>query len=221
METDDSEYLDLSGIKQYQFCKRRWALIYIEQLWEENALTLEGHFMHERVHDSSCTESRGAVLLSRGMPVRSQTLKITGICDMVELHRSPDGIPIQGREGLWRVYPVEYKLGRPDSRGADDLQLCAQAMCLEEMFVTDIPEGAVYYGKLRSRHRVEITDELRAKVRSCVSEMYSLMRRGITPKVKPGKACANCSLYEKCQPGLMGKQSVKGYIRRAIEEEQT
>ena len=138
MANDDSDFLMISGLKHFQFCRRRWALVHIEQLWEENALTLEGHYMHERVHDDGFTEARGAVLLSRGMPVRSQELKITGICDMVELYKDDGGVPIQGRAGKWRLYPVEYKLGQPDAQGADALQLCAQAMCLEEMFVTDI-----------------------------------------------------------------------------------
>ena len=135
MANDDSDFLMISGLKHFQFCRRRWALVHIEQLWEENALTLEGHFMHERVHDDSFTEARGSVLLSRGMPVRSQELRITGVCDMVELYKDENGVPIQGRDGRWRLYPVEYKLGQPDIQGADALQLCAQAMCLEEMFV--------------------------------------------------------------------------------------
>ena len=137
----------ISGLKHFAFCRRRWALIHIEQLWCENALTQEGHYLHERVHDPNFTQLRGSVLLSRAMPVRSEALHITGECDMVELHRDPNGVPIHGRTGLWRLYPVEYKHGKPDARGADELQLCAQAMCLEEMFVTEIPEGSVYYAE--------------------------------------------------------------------------
>lgn len=151
MANDDSDFLMISGLKHFQFCRRRWALVHIEQLWEENALTLEGHYMHERVHDDGFTEARGSVLLSRGMPVRSQELRITGVCDMVELYKDEGGVTIQGRNGRWRLYPVEYKLGQPDLQGADALQLCAQAMCLEEMFVTDIPEAALYYGKIKRR----------------------------------------------------------------------
>ena len=164
MANDDSDFLMISGLKHFQFCRRRWALVHIEQLWEENALTLEGHFMHERVHDDSFTEARGSVLLSRGMPVRSQELRITGVCDMVELYKDENGVPIQGRDGRWRLYPVEYKLGQPDIQGADALQLCAQAMCLEEMFVTNIPEAALYYGKVKRRQRVLLTEELRQKI---------------------------------------------------------
>ena len=155
---NDADFLMLSGLKHFRFCRRRWALVHLEQQWSENVLTLEGHYMHERVHDDNFTELRGSVLLSRGMPIRSETLKITGECDMVELHRDENGVSIQGREGKWRIYPVEYKHGRPDERGADELQLCAQAMCLEEMFVTDIPEGAIYYGKTRHRMTVALTE---------------------------------------------------------------
>lgn len=200
MANDDSDFLMISGLKHFQFCRRRWALVHIEQLWEENVLTLEGHYMHERVHDDGFTEARGAVLLSRGMPVRSQELKITGICDMVELYKDDDGVPIQGRAGKWRLYPVEYKLGQPDAQGADALQLCAQAMCLEEMFVTDIPEAALYYGKIRRRQRVLLTNELRDQVKKAVTEMHQLMLKGYTPKAKIGKACKGCSLVELCQP---------------------
>lgn len=134
MANNESEFLTLSGLKHFAFCRRRWALIHIEQLWNENVLTLDGHYMHERVHDSGFTESRGSVLLSRAMPVRSQELRITGECDMVELHRDACGVPIHGRDGLWRLYPVEYKRGKPDIRGADELQLCAQAMLYRDIF---------------------------------------------------------------------------------------
>lgn len=219
MANDDSDFLMLSGLKHFQFCRRRWALVHVEQLWEENTLTLEGHYIHERVHDDSFTEARGSVLLSRGMPVRSQALKITGVCDMVELYKDESGVPIQGRGGRWRLYPVEYKHGQPDAQGADALQLCAQAMCLEEMFVTDIPEGALYYGKTKRRQRIPLTEELRQKVRDSAAEMHRLMERGYTPRAKMGKACKSCSLAGLCQPKLGKQVSASEYIRRAFHEE--
>lgn len=217
--SDDADFLMLSGLKHFRFCRRRWALVHIEQLWSENALTLDGHYMHERVHDDGFTESRGAVLLSRGMPVRSETLRITGECDMVELYRQEDGVPIRGREGRWRLYPVEYKHGRPDPRGADELQLCAQAMCLEEMFVADIPEGALYYGKTHHRLKVSFTGELRQEVRDAVKEMHQLFDRGYTPRAKLTNACKSCSLKELCQPGLTKQMSASEYVRRALMED--
>lgn len=219
MGNDDSDFLMISGLKHFQFCRRRWALVHIEQLWEENVLTLEGHYMHERVHDEKFTEARGAVLLTRGMPVRSQELKITGVCDMVELYKDENGVSIQGRPGRWKLYPVEYKLGQPDLQGADALQLCAQAMCLEEMFVTDIQEAALYYAKIKRRQRIPMTEELRQKVKASVTEMHQLMQKGYTPKAKMGKACKNCSLVEICQPKLTKQVSASEYIRRAFHEE--
>lgn len=209
----------LSGLKHFIFCRRRWALVHIEQLWYENEYTLDGEYMHERVHDAEFTEVRGSVLLSRAMPVRSVSMNITGECDMVELHKDPHGVPIQGREGTWRLYPIEYKRGRPNDRGADEMQLCAQAMCLEEMFVTDIPEGAVFYGEIHRRMSVVFTEELRNSVRSALEEMHRLFERGHTPRAKMTKACKNCSLVELCQPGLSKQVSPSEYVRRMLEEE--
>lgn len=210
----------LSGLAHFAFCRRQWALIHVEQLWCENVLTLDGHYMHERVHDANFTESRGNVLLSRAMPVRSQTLRITGECDMVELHRDPAGIPIHGRDGLWRIYPVEYKRGKPDGRGAAELQLCAQAMCLEEMLVTDIPEGAVYYGETRRRQKVALTADLRQQVCRLLEEMHSIFSRGYTPKAKITKACRSCSLVELCQPTLFKQPPASEYVKHMLEEDE-
>lgn len=216
---NDNEYLQISGIKHFKFCRRRWALVHIEQQWEENALTVSGHLMHETVHDARFTEKRGRFVLSRGMPIRSDSLHIQGICDMVELIQDEErGVTIQGREGRYRVYPVEYKKGKPDENGADLWHLCAQAMCLEEMFVTDIPEGAVYYGELRRRTVYELGDELRNEVKAAIEEMNQLMLRGHTPQVKPQKACRNCSMREICQPIIANRGSANGYIERILQE---
>jgi CRISPR-associated exonuclease Cas4 len=216
--SDEDDYLMLSGLKHFQFCKRRWALIHIEQLWSENVLTLDGHYMHERVHDRDFSEKRGAVLLSRAMPVKSHNLKITGECDMVELYQSDDGVSIQGRDGRWKLYPVEYKRGSPDSRGADEIQLCAQAICLEEMFVTEIKEGAIYYGESRHRKIVLFTEELRNTVRINTEEMHRLFERGYTPKAKFTKACKNCSIYELCEPELSKYMKVSEYVNSILKE---
>ena len=210
----------LSGLKHFAFCRRRWALVHIEQLWKENVLTLDGHYMHERVHDAGFTESRGSTLLSRAMPIRSQALRITGECDMVELHRDPAGVPIHGRDGLWRLYPVEYKRGKPDPRGADELQLCAQAMCLEEMFSTTISEGALYYGETRRRENITFSQELRDEVKEIFQEMHQYYERGYTPKVKKSKACNSCSLKEICLPKLEKTISVSDYIAQALKEDE-
>lgn len=215
----DADFLMLSGLRHFCFCRRRWALVHIEQQWQDNALTFSGNLIHERVHDENFTESRGSVLLSRGMPVRSRQLRITGECDLVELRRAENGVAIHGRSGTWRVYPVEYKHGQPDERGADEVQLCAQALCLEEMLVADIPEGAIYYGKLRSRVPVAFTAELRRQTAEAIAEMHRLFARGYTPKAKWTKACKSCSLVDVCQPLLTKRASASTYVRQMLEED--
>ncbi len=216
---NDFDYLVISGLKHFHFCKRRWALRDIECQWAENALTLDGHYLHERVHDRDFTELRGRVLYSRGMPIRSHALKVTGECDLLELIRDESGIPIRGRDGKWLLYPVEYKHGKPDERGADELQLCAQAICLEEMFVTDISKGALYYAALRRRVEVAFTEELRKNVKEDLAEMYRLYERRYTPKAKWTKACKSCSMYEICRPDLTKGLSASEYVRRTLEDE--
>lgn len=215
---EDGDYLLLSGVKHFKFCRRRWALVHIEQQWEENALTADGHLMHEAVYDAGFTEKRGRLLLSRGMPVKSEALGLSGVCDMVELIEDPDGVTIAGRPGRYRVYPVEYKRGKPDDNGADNWHLCAQVLCLEEMFATEIPEGAIYYGELRRRKTLAITKELRDEVSAAVEEMHTLFKRGYTPKVRPQKACTGCSLREICKPKLSGRGSAKAYIEEVLGE---
>ncbi len=182
-------------------------------------MTLDGHYLHERVHDRDFTELRGRVLYSRGMPIRSHALKVTGECDLLELIRDESGIPIRGRDGKWLLYPVEYKHGKPDERGADELQLCAQAICLEEMFVTDISKGALYYAALRRRVEVAFTEELRKNVKEDLAEMYRLYERRYTPKAKWTKACKSCSMYEICRPDLTKGLSASEYVRRTLEDE--
>ncbi|MDD2649305.1 MAG: CRISPR-associated protein Cas4 [Eubacteriales bacterium] len=216
---DDGDFLLLSGIEHFAFCRRQWALIHVEQQWQENFLTQEGHYLHERVHDAGFTEKRGSVLLSRGMPVRSESLRVTGSCDMVEMDASENGVPIQGREGRWRLYPVEYKRGKPDLAGGAAMQLCAEAMCLEEMFVTDIPEGAVYCASEHRRIVIELTPELRDKVRSALEEMHNYFSRGYTPKCKMKSACKSCSMLDICRPDFQSAGSAKMYMERLIREE--
>ena len=173
--------------------------------------------MHERVHDQEFRESRGDRLTVRGLAIRSAQLGISGQCDAVEFHRDPDGISLRDREGLWQPYPVEYKRGKPKEDNADELQLCAQAMCLEEMLCCTIPEGALYYGEPRRRTVVLFTPELRQQVRDSLTEMHQLYQRRYTPKVKPSKACNACSLKDLCLPKLMSHKKVADYLSAAME----
>ena len=215
----DDELLQLSGLQHFAFCRRQWALIHIENQWRGNLRTVEGDLFHRRAHDEAQRERRCDTLILRGLPVVSRTLGISGQCDVVEFHADPAGVPLHGEEGLWQPFPVEYKRGAPKAHEADALQLCAQAMCLEEMLCCSIPEGALFYGETRRRTSVPFTRELRQQVRTLLEEMHQLFRRGYTPKVKPSKSCNACSLKEVCLPVLMRKRSVADYLRGAMEEE--
>lgn len=218
MEFKEEDYLQLSGLQHFVFCRRQWALIHIENQWAENYRTVDGHLMHEHVHDQEFRESRGNCLTVRGLAIHSAKLGISGQCDAVEFHRGSTGVPLQGREGLWWPYPVEYKRGKPKEHDADELQLCAQTICLEEMLCCAVPEGALYYGEPRRRTVVSFTPELREQVRESVEEMHRLYQRRYTPKVKPSKACNACSLKDLCLPKLMGRKNVSDYLAAAVEE---
>lgn len=214
----EEDLLQLSGLQHFAFCRRQWALIHIEQQWQENLRTVEGALLHRRAHDEQLRERRGDVLILRGLPVVSRTLGLSGKCDVVEFHADPAGIPLQGEEGLWHPFPVEYKRGRPKAHDADLLQLCAQAMCLEEMLCCAVPEGALFYGETRRRMDVSFSDELRGRVTALLAEMHQLFRRGHTPKVRPSKSCNACSLKEICLPALLGRKSAQAYLCSAMEE---
>ncbi len=181
-------------------------------------MTVDGKLMHQNVHDQSRCESRGDLLIFYGMNVFSSSLGVSGQCDVVEFHRNPEGISLQGWEGLWQPYPVEYKRGKPKSHTADKLQLCAQAMCLEEILCCQIPEGSLFYGEPKRRTVVSFTEELRQEVRDCFAEMHNLYERSYTPKVKPKKGCGNCSHKEICLPKLMRTKSVQRYLKESMEE---
>lgn len=215
----EEEFLQLSGLQHFRFCRRQWALIHIEQQWAENFRTADGEIFHENAHNGEMTESRGDLLITRDMRVFSAALGISGACDVLEFHRGESGIPLRNRDGLWQPFPVEYKRGRPKTHNADELQLCAQALCLEEMLCCEIPRGALYYGEPRRRTDVVFTPELRQEVRSLLEEMHALYARGHTPKVKAGKSCNACSLKELCLPKLMKSRSVTAYLRRGMEAE--
>lgn len=214
----EEDFLQLSGLQHFKFCRRQWALIHIEDQWAENFRTTDGAILHENAHDGAFFESRGDRLITRDMRVFSPTLGVSGACDVLEFQQSDTGIPLAGREGLWRPYPVEYKRGRPKEHTADALQLCAQAMCLEEMLCCAVPCGSLYYGEIRRRTEVVFTPELRQEVRSLLTEMHVLYDRGHTPKVKPSKSCNACSIKELCLPKLMKNKSVSAYLRRGMED---
>lgn len=214
----EDDYLMLSGLQHFAFCRRQWALIHIEQQWAENERTVDGQLFHKVAHDKEKVEKRGDLLITRGLHIKSAALGLSGICDVVEFHRSREGITLFSYEGQWQPYPVEYKKGLPKENAADEIQLCAQAICLEEMLLCDIPCGSLFYGENRRRVTVTFSAELRAEVSRMATEMHDYWKRGYTPKGKPKKGCSACSLKEVCIPGLEKTGTVASYIERNLSE---
>lgn len=219
MEYSEEDYLFISGIQHFKFCRRQWALIHVEQQWEENVHTVIGELMHKKAHDPYLTEKRKDTIIVRALPVVSKEMGITGECDVVEFRRCEDGVRLHGHRGLYSIYPVEYKKGKPKTDEKDQLQLAAQAICLEEMFSTKIKEGALFYGETKRREIIHITDELRLEVRDMFQEMHHYFSRHYTPKVKTSKSCSSCSLKEICLPKLSKTVSVGTYVKRMLQEE--
>ncbi len=220
MTYPEDEYLMLSGIQHFAFCRRQWALIHIEQQWEENVRTMDGSLMHERVHDDSIREKRGDRIITRAMAVSSPRLGLSGECDAVEFHREKNGIPIFGMEGTFRIVPVEYKRGSPKENDCDVLQLTAQALCLEDMLCCEIPEGFLYYGETRHRLRVVFDAALRERTEAVIGEMHELYRKHHTPMVKRRKACNACSLRELCLPQLEKTKPASVYLKEMLHGEE-
>ena len=202
--------IPISALQHYLYCPRQCALIHLEQLWTENVYTAEGRQLHEKAHDAA-TESRGDRKIVTGLLLRSLGLGLTGQADVVEFHR---------RDGRWQPYPVEYKRGRTKSHDADRIQLCAQALCLEEMLDVAIPEGALFYGKTRRRQVVALDESLREETRRTVEAVHALMGQGKTPPPPPlevaNAICPACSLREACMP-LVPRKSAARYLLSVLE----
>jgi len=216
----EDEYLMLSGIQHFVFCRRQWALIHIEQQWAENFRTADGRAIHKNVHDSGFNEKRKDTVITRGMQVFSADLGITGECDVIEFHKSENGVELFGQEGKYIAVPVEYKRGRPKEDDSDSMQLTAQAMCLESMLCCKIEYGYLYYGETRHRLKIVFDDELRNKTCSALEEMHKMFRNHHTPKVKRSKACNACSLKEICIPVICGNTSAERYVLNMLGSEE-
>lgn len=229
-EYTPDDLLPLSGIQHFLFCRRQWALIHVEMQWKDNALTAEGRILHRRVDDPFFTETRNGVITARSVPVASYRLGLSGVCDVVEfvpspLHPSPigrgdggEGVHLPNREGRYHPVPVEYKRGSPKREPVDEAQLCAQAICLEEMLSVEIPRGFLYYAQTRHREEVEFTPQLRKLVEEMSEEMHNYFSRGYTPKVKTHKGCRSCSLAEICLPVLQENViAASKYIQKQLE----
>jgi CRISPR-associated exonuclease Cas4 len=220
IEYSEEDFLLLSGIQHFAFCKRQWALIHIEQQWNENIRTIEGKILHEKAHDSILKEKRTALIISRGMHIFSRTLGFAGACDVVEFKEYINGVCIFGREGRYLPTPIEYKRGKPKEDEVDIVQLCAQAMCLEEMLLCEIPEGFLYYNEIKHRQKVVFDEEVRRSVIKTANEMHEYFNKQYTPKVKVTQKCRSCSLNNICMPKLCKNPSAARYIKNNLSEMQ-
>ncbi len=208
MYTED-DLLMLSALQHLLFCPRQCALIHIEQAWTENRFTAEGRVMHERVH-TAATDSRTAVRVEYDMPLRSLRLGLSGRADIVEMH-------LQDNKA-WQPFPVEYKRGRPKKDDSDRVQLCAQALCLEEMLACPVPEGALYYGQKKRRTPVAFDERLRQLTEETAARLHQLLSSTITPPPQYSRRCESCSFIDTCLPRAVGKKGqVRNYMTRMTE----
>jgi CRISPR-associated exonuclease Cas4 len=214
----ENELLPISALQHLLFCPRQCALIHIEGLWVENYLTAQGRSLHEKTHEAE-TENRPGVRIVRGLRLCNRTLGLVGQADVVDFHESQAGVELAGAKGLWQPYPVEYKRGRAKPDNCDRVQLCAQAICLEEMLQTQIPQGALFYGRPRRREEVEFTDKLRAETERTAAELHRLFESRLTPKAEYGRKCKSCSLNTACMPKTTSvSRNVEHYLAKAREE---
>lgn len=217
---DDEELLMLSGIQHIAFCERQWALIHIEQQWVENVRTVEGNNLHERVDDPFEKDYKKGVITLRSVSLLSRELGLTGVADIVELISTDQskGVSLPGRDGFWSFHPVEYKRGKPKSDERDEVQLCAQAMCLEEMHSIKISEGSIFYGETRHRINVTFSIELRNRVKELALKMHDLFDKGITPLPVAKNHCKMCSLVDVCLPESMSdSKKVTEYLKWELD----
>lgn len=214
----EDDYLMLSGIQHFQFCRRQWALIHIEQQWAENVRTVEGNYVHRVVDEPLTREKRGDKLTVRSLPVHSRELGITGVCDVVEFIRDPAGVPLAGEEGLYIPYPIEFKRGKPKRDDSDRSQIIAQLLCLEEMLACELSLGFIFYNEIKHRVEVPITEADKEQVKRNIAEMHHYFRKSYTPKAKAGPHCDSCSLNIICLPEMLGKRSVSSFIESRLSE---
>jgi CRISPR-associated exonuclease Cas4 len=215
----EDDLLPLSALQHLVFCERQCALIHIEQVWRDNTLTLEGTHLHHRTHETAPrTEMGEDLIITRGLSLRSFALGVSGKADVVEFHRvaqsdtfaAQGGLSLSGlaevRQGVWTPFPVEYKRGKPKADRCDEVQLCAQAICLEEMGGSSVMKGALFYGSLRRRHVVCFTDDLRAETLAAARKLHEMIQSGITPRMRRMPKCRRCSLVEICRPDATGRE---------------
>lgn len=219
----DDELLMISGIQHFAFCERQWALIHIEQQWSENVLTVEGHHLHEHADDPFFTEKRKDMIRFRSVQIVSKKLGLYGRADIIEWRKTSDedsnAVKLPGYEGKWKPMPVEYKHGKPKPDERDEVQLCAQAVCLEEAHNITIEKGALYYGETRHRQETILDETLRNKVESYALRMHQLYNDSLTPPPIYKSHCKSCSLIDSCLPKqIANNQLVGDYLKYMLEE---
>ena len=219
---DDDQMLMLSGIQHFMYCPRQWALIHIEQQWNDNRLTAEGQILHKNVDNPAYRQKNGDTITLRSVHIASHSLGLYGISDAIELLPSDtatDAITHPRYPGYWKPYPIEYKRGhrKPDER--DEVQLCAQVICLEEMYNIHIPEAALFYHETRHREVVGMSQPLRQLTKELSEAMHQTFESGITPKAEAKSGCRSCSLIDICAPELTKKTTVSHYLKMMLDEE--
>lgn len=222
MTYSDDDMLLLSGIQHFRFCSRQWALIHIEQQWEDNRLTMEGNLIHQHTDDPFYRQKCGDHISLRSVNVASHQLGLYGVTDVVELHPTNDeanAICHPRYPDRWLPYPVEYKHGKPKKNEEDEVQLAAQAMCLEEQYGIHIDYGAIFYAEIHHRVEVAISDELRETVALCASQMHEIFSSGRLPTIQQGKHCGKCSLNNICMPESADCTRVSHYLKKNLYEE--
>lgn len=225
----EDDLVALSALQHVVYCPRRAALVHLEAAWGESSSTVEGAILHGRAHEPG-TESRGNIRIARAVLLRSRSLGLIGKADVVEFHRVEEtevlaadgepetkGIRLEGVTGLWKPYPVEYKVGKLRSERAYEVQLCGQGLCLEEMLGVTVPMGAIYFGKTGRRMEVALDTQLRSETEAAAERLHEILTSGSTPKAKYGKKCSQCSLLDLCMPKVSGgTRKVESYLKRSI-----
>ena len=228
----ESDLLPISALQHLLFCERQCALIHVERVWVENRFTAEGRILHRRAHEGR-PQTRDGVRVTRGLPVHSRVLGLFVQTDVV-LWEPPDDFDLAqsdrtlaravreaeaGELRRWTITPVEYKRGRPKTNDCDRVQLCAQALCLEEMLGVTIPRGRLFYGKHRRRFDVQFDDPLRITTRRAAERLHELIAAGVTPTAVREKKCDTCSLLPVCLPDAMGpRRSVRRTFERHLAQ---
>lgn len=222
----EDDLIPVSALQHLEFCPRQWGLMYLENIWDENVLTAEGGLFHERV-DEDQLEIQDELVITRGLRLRSLQYGLVGRADAVEFHRLDDtlsrndqaGVTLKCVPGLWSPYPVEYKRGRPKLSSCDEVQICGQALCLEEMLSTRIDEGAIFYGEPRRRQTIAFSSRLRNHTIELIHKLHKLYRENKIPPGKYSKKCRSCSIISFCIPKVTTKKkSARYYLEKHLTD---